>query len=322
MGTLTTQVRELSPSAKEPLFRRLMVDESLSYLREKNSIIGFEIDMNADQTLSGFTLIGIQKHTIYAYVSDLNEKPRLILFPPLDKLFDPAFELLDLVVFKKSFTSSMFAGKELGHDTLQSLVRNLTPPEKEVDIPEQVAEQMTRCMKKAESQEPVTESVNKPENPPETKSVDLPLDPQNDPPMAPDEPEPDFIVEEPPSEMDLNGGFVDDYSGFEENSFDDYDEGFDGYGGYSEPEPEFEPEPEPEFEPELEPAEDPRSIRLKVQSFTSLSEVSDFCSMELGVQRPLAVNVVNKALQSNVDPEYRIDLAIKLFVKLFNDKKI
>lgn len=315
MGTLTTQVRELSPSAKEPLFRRLMVDESLSYLREKNSIIGFEIDMNAEQTLSGFTLIGIQKHTIYAYVSDLNEKPRLILFPPLDKLFDPAFELLDLVVFKKSFTNSTFVGKELGHDTMQALVRNLTPPEKEVDIPEQVAEQMTRCMKKAESQEPVTESVSKPVNQPEREPMASPTAPA-DPPMMPDEPNPDFIVEDPPSEMDLNGGFVDDYSGFEENSFDDYNEGFDDYDEYSEPEPEFEPEPEPE------PVEDPRSVRLKAQSFTSLSEVSDFCSMELGVQRPLAVNVVNKALQSNVDPEYRIELAIKLFVKLFNDKKI
>lgn len=315
MGTLTTQVRELSPSAKEPLFRRLMVDESLSYLREKNSIIGFEIDMNAEQTLSGFALIGIQKHTIYAYVSDLNEKPRLILFPPLDKLFDPAFELLDLVVFKKSFTNSTFAGKEIGHDTMQVLVRNLTPPEKEVDIPEQVAEQMTRCMKKAESQEPVTESVSKPVNQPEREPMASPIAPA-DPPMMQDEPDPDFIVEDPPSEMDLNGGFVDDYSGFEENSFDDYNEGFDDYDEYSEPEPEFEPEPEPE------PVEDPRSVRLKAQSFTSLSEVSDFCSMELGVQRPLAVNVVNKALQSNVDPEYRIELAIKLFVKLFNDKKI
>ena len=85
--TLLEQLRELSPSAKENLFRRLMAEESLGYLREKNSIVGFEVNLAADQVLSGFTLIAIQKHTIYAFCSDfdLQEEPKLILFPPSQK---------------------------------------------------------------------------------------------------------------------------------------------------------------------------------------------------------------------------------------------
>lgn len=312
---LTTQVRELSPSAREPLFRRLMVEESLSYLRDNNSIIGFEVDMSADQTLSGFALIAIQKHTTYAFVSDLNEKPRLILFPPLDKLFDPAFELLGLMVVKKKFTSSDFKGTMVERGLMEDLVRDLTPPVKEVDIPKQVAEQMAKRIQEA-GKNPPAEKPKAPDPKPELETAE------------PEVPEDDgFFVEEPgepPMEMDLNAGFDD--GGFDDNNFDDYNESFDEYGGYESGFDDSgfddggfdmaEPEPEPE------PVGDPRTVKLKAQTFQSLSEVSDFCSNVLGVQRALAVNVVNKALQSNVAPEYRIDLAIKLFAKLFDEKKI
>ena len=214
MGNLMTQVRELSPSAREPLFRRLMVDESLAYLREKNNIIGFELDMSVEQSLSGFSLIGIQKHTIYAFVSDLKETPRLILFPPLDKLFDSAFELLDLQVMKKQFTNAKFEGKELDRGVLRDLVRNLTPPEKEVDISKQVAEQMAKQMKQADVPKPAPSK--KPVAPmPTSDTID------SAPVMEEsfvDEP----IMDEPPVEMDLNAGFVDDDPGY-----DMYDENFD-----------------------------------------------------------------------------------------------
>ena len=315
MGNLMTQVRELSPSAREPLFRRLMVDESLAYLREKNNIIGFELDMSVEQSLSGFSLIGIQKHTIYAFVSDLKETPRLILFPPLDKLFDSAFELLDLQVMKKQFTNAKFEGKELDRGVLQDLVRNLTPPEKEVDISKQVAEQMAKQMKQADVPKPAPSK--KPVAPmPTSDTID------SAPVMEEsfvDEP----IMDEPPVEMDLNAGFVDDDPGYDmyDENFDSYDSEYDSGYVYDTDIDEDSAE-EPVGDPEPIPDEDPRTLRLREQSFQSLSEVSDFCSGVLGVQRPLAVNVVNKALQSNVAPDYRIELAIKLFAKLFNEKKI
>ena len=61
MNKIETQIRELAPSAKEPLFRRLMVEESVSYLRDKNGIYGFEVEITDEQVLSGFAIIGIQK---------------------------------------------------------------------------------------------------------------------------------------------------------------------------------------------------------------------------------------------------------------------
>lgn len=315
MGNLMTQVRELSPSAREPLFRRLMVDESLAYLREKNNIIGFELDMSVEQSLSGFSLIGIQKHTIYAFVSDLKETPRLILFPPLDKLFDSAFELLDLQVMKKQFTNAKFEGKELDRGVLRDLVRNLTPPEKKVDISKQVAEQMAKQMKQADVPKPAPSK--KPVAPMPTSDI-IDSAPVMEESFV-DEP----IMDEPPVEMDLNAGFVDDDPGYDmyDENFDSYDSEYDSGYVYDTDIDEDSAE-EPVGDPELIPDEDPRALRLREQSFQSLSEVSDFCSGVLGVQRPLAVNVVNKALQSNVAPDYRIELAIKLFAKLFNEKKI
>ena len=259
MGNLMTQVRELSPSAREPLFRRLMVDESLAYLREKNNIIGFELDMSVEQSLSGFSLIGIQKHTIYAFVSDLKETPRLILFSPLDKLFDSAFELLDLQVMKKQFTNAKFEGKELDRGVLRDLVRNLTPPEKEVDISKQVAEQMAKQMKQADVPKPAPSK--KPVAPmPTSDTID------SAPVMEEsfvDEP----IVDEPPVEMDLNAGFVDDDPGYDmyDENFDSYDSEYDSGYVYDTDIDEDSAE-EPVGDPEPIPDEDPRTLRLDRKS--------------------------------------------------------
>lgn len=299
MNQLMTQIREIAPSAREPLFRRLMVAEELSYLREKSSIVGFEVDTGEGQALSGFTLIAIQKHTIYAYCSDLHEQPKLILFPPIDKLFDPAFELLGLKVTKRRYINSSFSGTDLGRGVLKELVRDLTPPEREVDIPQMVAEQMAKYIKH-------TEDMPKPE------PVRLEKETQ--------EKETPAYEEDPGYGPDLNEGFEaqEDYSGFDEYSgyggYGDYGGGYDSYGEYEEG------YGEPYEEPE--PMEDERSTKLRAQEFGTLSEVSDYCSSQLGVQRPLAVTLVNRALQSEVSPEYRIELAVTLFCKLFDEKRI
>ena len=298
---LREQFQELPPSAKEPLFRRLMVEESLSYLREKNYIIGFEVDLNAEQTLSGFTLIAIQKHTIYAYRSDLGEQPKLVLFPPLEKLFDPSFELLDLQVIKKKFTDSKFVGIKIVSGVLQDLVKDLTPPQKQVDLPETTVLAMTEHMKHIQNGERVVGQE------PETVPVKVTKEQE----VAE---EPSF-AEAPPEPEPFDQGFEEDeYAGFEEGGYDSYDS-YDSYDGYDSYEESYE-------EPEPEPEADERSKILRSQEFSSLSEVSDFCAGKLGVSRPLAVNVVNKALQSEVAPEYRIELAIRLFCKLFDEKRI
>lgn len=307
MVSLLTQIKELAPSAKEPLFRRLMVEESLAYLREKQGIIGFELDLQVDQSLSGFALIGIQKHTIYAYCSDLQESPKLILFPSLEKLFDPAFELLDLHVVKKVYTDSQFKGMKLSSGPLSKLVKDLTPPMKKVDIPESVADAMSKQMQSIETGGTVVQMGEEREEVPVKVTEQTPV--VEEPVVEP--------MYEEPMEDQLNAGFVEDenpYDGFEENGYDAYG-GYDDYDAYDS----YDAYEEPPIE---EPIEDERSTILKSQEFDSLGAVSDFVYLKLGVSKPLATTVVNRALQSNVSPEYRIDLAKKLFCKLFDEKKI
>lgn len=290
------QLKDIDPSAKEPLFRRIMGDKRLSYLREGKGIIGFELDLDVEQRLSGFLLVGIQKHTIYVYRSDLDEEPRLVLFPSLDKLFDDDFEILRLYVIKKVFYDATFNGKVLGTGRLDTLVTDLTPPEKEVDIPEGVSEQMLAHMRKIKEQGVLLAQEN-----------NVPV-------------EEDIVTESTVEAAPMDEGYVDDYNNYDE--YDSFDEGGDVGYGYDE----FEEEPiadESAYEETVEePTDDERTLKLREQTFASLVEVGDFATLRLGVPKAISTQVVNKALQSNVDAEYRIELAILLFGKLFNDKKI
>lgn len=308
MGKLITQIRELPPSAKEPLFRRLISTENLSYLKDGNNLIGFEVDTKADQELSGFTLIGIQKHTIYAYCSDPGEPPRLVLFPSLEKLFDPEFGLLNLQVTKRLFHDSTFRGKALGSGKFKELVRDLTPPEKQVDVPASVLESMAEHMKSAESGTPTAAELDRAEEVPVKVTKEVVV-----------EEEPETFTEEP-DYVDGDPGYVDE----EPQDFSDYESGFSDYdGGYADYEPELSEDSESPTEPEPEiPAEDSRSTQLKAQAFASLPDVTDFCANVLHVNRSLCVTLVNRALQSPVAPEDRIALAVKLFCKLFDEKRI
>ena len=144
--SLIEQIKSINPSAKDPLFRRLLRDEDLGYLRDGEKIIGFEIDINNSKELSGYTMIGVQKHTILAFKSDLNEENSLIIFPSMDKLFDEAFELLDLTVIKQEFTNSDFKGKVLDKGVLRRVVSDLTPPLRSVELPQGVSEAMVQAM--------------------------------------------------------------------------------------------------------------------------------------------------------------------------------
>ena len=84
--------------------------------------------------MSGFTLIGIKKHTIYAYRRE--DGYQLVLFPGLSQLFDESFGLMDLEVAKRFYTNDSFKGKLLGRGTLREMIRDLPPPMKQVDLPE------------------------------------------------------------------------------------------------------------------------------------------------------------------------------------------
>ena len=138
------QIKTVNPSVAPALFRLLMRDESVAYLRENNGIIGFEI-LPTSEEIAGFALIGMRKRTVLAYRSE-DTKPRLIIFPSMDKLFNHSFGLLGLTAKKVFIQSDNFRGKVLDEGTIADLVRDLTPPEKNVELPDQVTEQMIRIM--------------------------------------------------------------------------------------------------------------------------------------------------------------------------------
>lgn len=298
------QLDNVFPSAKAPLYRRLMGDEHLTYLREGGGIVGFELDISKGQLLAGFLLIAIQKHTIYAYRSDLNEDYKLVLFPPLDKMFDGTFEMLDLYVTKKLYKSDNFIGKEIKTGKLRDLASNLMPPEKDIDLSEDVSELMyqemekVRTTKKKEEPKPkieesVVESVE--------ESVDVEeMPPMNEPPMN-----------EPPMN-DFDEGEFDDFNDFEGGlgaDFDPFDEDDD-----------FEDEIEEEVE-----VEDWRIIELREKKVANLAALGEFVEMRLNVPKAISTQVLNKALQSKVVTDKKMkseDLAKMLFEKLFEDGKL
>lgn len=301
MTRLESQIRELSPSVKDALFRRLLFAEDLAWLRDekkKDRVIGFEVELDG-QELSGFALIAIQRHTVIAFVSDRDESPRLILFPTLETLFDPGFELLNLIVTRKEFKDATFHGISNGHGRFGDMVKDLTPPNRKVDIPDTVVEQMAGSIAREEAEQ----------QPEPIQSVSpAPPVPKPAPVKEPEEPS----YEEEPYEEGPPEGFdeePDNFEDFQEPGYDDYDD----YSGYEEPEPELEPEPKKELS---------RSEKLKAQTFGSLNEVIDFTVMKLGINRPLAVTLANKAMQSKVSPEYRIQLAVNIFCKLIDENRI
>lgn len=138
------QIKTVNPSVAPALFRLLMREESVAYLRENNGIIGFEIKPDSEE-IAGFALIGMRKRTVLAYRSE-DTKPRLIIFPSMDKLFNHSFGLLGLSAKKVFIKSDDFRGKVLDEGVIADLVRDLTPPEKNVKLPDQVTEQMIRIM--------------------------------------------------------------------------------------------------------------------------------------------------------------------------------
>ena len=163
--SLIEQIKSINPSAKDPLFRRLLREDDLGYLRDGEKIIGFEIDINNSKELSGYTMIGVQKHTILAYKSDLNEEDRLIIFPSMDKLFDESFELLDLTVIKQEFINSDFKGRVLDKGVLRRVVSDLTPPLRSVELPQGVSEAMVQAMLEENTNSVRATSKPKPQQP-------------------------------------------------------------------------------------------------------------------------------------------------------------
>ena len=125
----------------------------------------------------------------------------------------------------------------------------------------------------------------------------------------------EFFTEAPPE------GLSDDFSAYEEapDDFSSYEGVPDDFSSYEGAPDDFSSYEEPAS---MEPLEDPRSTQLKAQTFGTLSEISEYCSGIMKVNPVLATNLVNRVLQSPAEPERRVSLAVELFCKLFDEKRI
>lgn len=335
--TIRKQIENIDPSAKDALFRRLLFEESLGYLRsdktDEKSIIGFEIDLDQENLLSGYDIIAIQKHTILAYRSDLDEDKKLILFPTMQKLMDADFDLLDLVAEKKRFTDDTFEAPTISTGPIRTIAAELIPPHKNMELSEEMASSMNKTMMEStfgshNDNHETDAQTDKPFDNDDINNVpaDIPTDIPTD---IPDDIPDDIVLDDEPP-MDVPE-FVDD-----QNSFDDYkpqaaydetnfDQQSNSDNPISEPEQSKQPEQQATTSDDSSMPIVPLNARAKQineQSFNSVAEVSDYVVISMGVNADLASNVANAALRSTPRERDQIDVAVLLFVKLFNNNKI
>ena len=316
MSELLEQLTDINPSVPDALFRRLLRDDELGYLRESdNSIIGFEVDLENSVPLSGFAKIGIQKHTILAYRSDLHEPKKLILFPSMNKLFNDSYGLLGLTVIKTEYSSDSFKGKVLDRGLLQDVIADLTPPAKQVELPQGLTDAIVEAMidagnslnketRRTRLSDPVTSTAisNEPETIPTQDMEDIPSVFMDDDPV---------FFDEFSTDTADNPVFMDEYS----NEPAMETTGIEITGPVSE---EFITD-EHESISEEALAFDFRAIQLLNTKFTNVTEVSNK-AIRLGVPEAIANQIIVKVLESVDDPISRIEFARQLFVRVFNEK--
>lgn len=308
--SILEQIKEIDPSDKAALFRRLLYQKDLGYLRDKNGdkkIIGFNVQLNQQAELSGFTIIAIQKHTILAYKSDLGEDEKLILFPSLDKLSDPSFEMDNLEVTREIYSDDSFNGQVVSNGTLSEVARDLLPPYKKVEVSDDFGESLTNSLLEASKSEDEKQAQEPSQNinPDDLDDEEVPTndgmpngDDINDVP-------PDFDEAVPPDFDDspLPPDVEDDDDLDDESPDDEIDDDLPG---------------------DDDDEEDPRAKELNQMSgkFTKMSDLTYYVVTHYGVNADMANNVATAAIGSVDTPATQIDVAILLYIKLFHAGKI
>lgn len=329
--SVINQLTGIDPSVPDALFRRLLYEEELGYLREGNTIMGFEVDLIKSEDLKGYALIAIQKHTILAFRSDLNEPDRLILFPSMDKLDDSSFGLQSLTVQRKTFVDDTFEGVVEKDGLLQKVAADLIPPYKAVEVDDEMAHSMRASIKEASFVKPSQTESNNASKPINVSSKTDVVGRYKDFPS-------DMVSDQPDTHSSLT-----DYSdAFEDapiehpDMFDDapIDPPDDVYDADIEP---FDHAPIEQFDSDtafdesnnqesehhtIEDTYDARAKLLDEQSFTQLHEVSDYVTVHLNISKDIASTVLNAALNATPNREQQINVAVQLFIKAFNNRQL
>ena len=329
MTELETQIKSIDPSAKDALFRRLLYEQSLAYLRpNKNEIIGFNVDLSNNDLLAGYAIIAIQKHTILAYKSDLDEQPKLILFPTIDKLRDPEFDLMRLNVERTVYDDDTFTGKLQKTGTLNDVARDLLPPFADAQISNDDAKAFG---------ESLNESLSDNQNQTPQKGTDAPTPTVND-------------VDDNPEDL-MDYGLDDDALPKSKPPFDDsFDDGPDFDDPYDTPDLDgyentnndpddlvtanadghiFHRATTEDINNDNENTltiEDSRGADLnnldRNNKFKTMKDLTYYVITKYNVNADVANNVANLAGQKGKTQRDQIELAILIFIKLFNMHKI
>lgn len=329
------QINAIDPSVKDALFRRLLYEQSLAYLRQNDKeIIGFDLDLERNNSLAGYTVIAIQKHTIIAYKSDLNERPKLILFPDEAKSVDPEFQLNDLYVRKTIYRDDSFAGEVIAEGKFKDVVQDLLPSAEDDSLDNIDFDHLFNTSK---SKKTKNKPQNKDESEPETIAGIMEdqglarLGQSNPSNSATDDLNIELGELGELGELDYFGG-------------QDLDAGEQFYDpDFGDVEPTGEPIGNVEVGDDTdenngtssdrgkktddlisEEIKDPRSCKLNSlsHSFHTMTEVTNYVTSQFAVDPVIATQIVNTAICKSSDLQTQIDIAIIIFIKLFETHKI
>lgn len=334
MTELETQIKSIDPSAKDALFRRLLYEQSLAYLRpNKNEIIGFNVNLANNNLLAGYAIIAIQKHTILAYKSDLDEQPKLILFPTIDKLRDPEFDLMRLNVERTLYDDDTFTGTIQKTGTLNDVARDLLPPFADTQISNEDAKAFGESLNESLSDNqkqtpqkgtdvpaPIVDDDD--DNPDDLTDYGLDDDalPTSKPPFD-DESDFDDPYDTPDFDDSYDTPDLDDYG----NTYDDPDDrvtaNTDGHIYHQATSEDINNKHE-----SMLTIDDSRGAdinnRDRNNEFKTMKDLTFYVITKYNVNADIANNVANMAIQKGKTQRDQIELAILIFIKLFNMHKI
>ena len=146
MVTTKQQFALLYPSIPDALFRRLMMDETVAFLRDDKTVYGFRLTID-DKPLPGLVQIAVSKQHILAYVTS----QEVILFPTVEVLGDATYQFDTVEVEKVRVLNDKFEFEPIRRGTLAYLASEYLPPYKVLDVSEETLEKMMVALTSADN---------------------------------------------------------------------------------------------------------------------------------------------------------------------------
>lgn len=311
MVTTKQQFALLYPSIPDALFRRLMMDETVAFLRDDKTIYGFRLTID-DKPLPGLVQIAVSKQHILAYVTS----QEVILFPTVEVLGDATYQFDTVEVEKVRVLNDRFEFEPIRRGTLAYLASEYLPPYKVLDVSEETLEKMMVALTSADNIHAMTARRKRPfkieysfgdfqdiadellvKEDPKTESTDDVDDyePESETLDYGDAPEADYPDPEYPDEYmgEYPEEYPDTYPEYMEDTYPDDDAEYPEEYPMDEPvtdTPEGQPEPEEPEQPKTPNMDAIRKERARklmeqweLDMFHVANDVERFAILNLGV---------------------------------------